>query len=313
MSSGIREEQIFIANLKGDLVAPMYRYISKAEAYNRLKQKTGQDFGYNVSAWANYLKTQLAGGDTLAQWLDFYTDNHIDLSWDARMEVFIKDQKRMENSWSEMGAIARKQHYISDALYPDTSFYRSQGRGEDEYLIVGFYFDDKQDILRFYFTTYHDLETMMGVTPLEDSDPLESFGFISLNMEQMKGLLRLLKSYLPRFKNQVDFGQTTFQEITPDSYAVYRIASRGYVPHGIYLLDKLPATLNMINISVAAPSPDPIAIRTVQLPENMEHDYLYYADRSRGRIDFTASKLVDFCDLLERQISTVTQNVNESV
>ena len=49
--------EIFLANLKQELPKTMRRqYSSKEKAYEALKRKSGQDFGYDAKAWERWLK-----------------------------------------------------------------------------------------------------------------------------------------------------------------------------------------------------------------------------------------------------------------
>jgi len=49
-------EQILIGNLKQIIPKEAMMYLAQENAIERLKQITGQDFGYDVEAWEKYLK-----------------------------------------------------------------------------------------------------------------------------------------------------------------------------------------------------------------------------------------------------------------
>jgi hypothetical protein len=48
-------EDILLSNLAGKVPEGADSYLGQEEAYDRLKRMTGQDFGYDVDKWDDYL------------------------------------------------------------------------------------------------------------------------------------------------------------------------------------------------------------------------------------------------------------------
>jgi hypothetical protein len=50
-------EQLLLVNLAENMPGPMaWGYMPKEDAYTMLKQLTGQDFGYDMTAWKAWLR-----------------------------------------------------------------------------------------------------------------------------------------------------------------------------------------------------------------------------------------------------------------
>ncbi len=48
--------EIMIANLEQSLPKPVPGYMPRGHAYQRLKTRSGEDFGYDVEAWKRWLE-----------------------------------------------------------------------------------------------------------------------------------------------------------------------------------------------------------------------------------------------------------------
>lgn len=53
--------QLLIANLEGRLREGMWGYMSKEHAYARLKELTGQDYGYDGKGWRAWIRKNITG------------------------------------------------------------------------------------------------------------------------------------------------------------------------------------------------------------------------------------------------------------
>jgi hypothetical protein len=48
--------QILLLNLQGKLLPARREHLTKEQALAQLRERTGQDFGYDVDAWKRWLK-----------------------------------------------------------------------------------------------------------------------------------------------------------------------------------------------------------------------------------------------------------------
>jgi hypothetical protein len=54
-------DQLLLRGLEGRADPNSLQYISREAAYQELRQRTGQDFGYDVEKWRDYLRQDAEG------------------------------------------------------------------------------------------------------------------------------------------------------------------------------------------------------------------------------------------------------------
>jgi len=65
------KEQLLLLNLEGKLHNRIRGYISKEEAYERLKWLTDKDFGYDVDKWRKWLENNPIPSKKWSQLLNY--------------------------------------------------------------------------------------------------------------------------------------------------------------------------------------------------------------------------------------------------
>ena len=203
--------------------------------------------------------------------------------------------------WEPMSQKQVNQLSIQATLGKNVRFYWAEGSQMERTSIIGFFFDEELQKVRFRFTTYDD---DLEYEYYSEFDPLTAFGYLELTSEKALELAETLHQEAALLTENSEKSHL-FREIKASEYESFGIPAKNMLFSGNYYVRHLPSEnslqiLKVGNLDQSISRNHSIIIRVGSVASSTDKPYQAIDDNSQALIETTKAGLQQLAEIINK-------------